>query len=101
MAYGQTAARQTSLTDHSSVGVTLVTIADSGHMSNVEQPEQFNRAVSRLLERAHWWSGARRSIRFHWPPAGLLPGSAPAPRASAELLKSAEVKRIFLGDLAL
>jgi pimeloyl-ACP methyl ester carboxylesterase len=28
-----------------------VTIADSGHMSNLEQPEQFNRALSRLLER--------------------------------------------------
>jgi pimeloyl-ACP methyl ester carboxylesterase len=34
-------------------GAELVTIADSGHMSNLEQPEQFNRALSRLLERAH------------------------------------------------
>lgn len=33
-------------------GAELVTIADSGHMSNLEQPEQFNRAVSRVLERA-------------------------------------------------
>jgi len=33
-------------------GAELVEIADSGHMSNLEQPEQFNRAVSRVLERA-------------------------------------------------
>jgi pimeloyl-ACP methyl ester carboxylesterase len=33
-------------------GAELVTIADSGHMSNLEQPEQFNRALSRVLERA-------------------------------------------------
>lgn len=33
-------------------GAELVEIADSGHMANLEQPEQFNRAVSRLLERA-------------------------------------------------
>jgi pimeloyl-ACP methyl ester carboxylesterase len=33
-------------------GAELVEITDSGHMSNLEQPEQFNRAVSRVLERA-------------------------------------------------
>ena len=32
-------------------GAELVEITDSGHMSNLEQPEQFNRAVSRVLER--------------------------------------------------
>ena len=33
-------------------GAELVEIADSGHMSNLEQPEQFNRALRRFLERA-------------------------------------------------
>jgi pimeloyl-ACP methyl ester carboxylesterase len=37
-------------------GAELVGIADSGHMSNLEQPEQFNRALSRFLERV--WSTA-------------------------------------------
>lgn len=32
-------------------GAELVEIADSGHMSNLEQPEQFNRALRRFLER--------------------------------------------------
>jgi len=32
-------------------GAELVEIAGSGHMSNLEQPEQFNRALSRFLER--------------------------------------------------
>jgi len=32
-------------------GAELVEIADSGHMANLEQPEQFNRALSRFLER--------------------------------------------------
>jgi pimeloyl-ACP methyl ester carboxylesterase len=33
-------------------GAELVEIADSGHMSNLEQPEQFNRVLRMLLERA-------------------------------------------------
>jgi pimeloyl-ACP methyl ester carboxylesterase len=32
-------------------GGELAEIADSGHMSNLEQPEQFNRALNRLLDR--------------------------------------------------
>jgi len=32
-------------------GAELVEIANSGHMANLEQPAQFNRALSRLLER--------------------------------------------------
>jgi pimeloyl-ACP methyl ester carboxylesterase len=32
-------------------GADLVEIPDSGHMVNLEQPEQFNRALSRFLER--------------------------------------------------
>ncbi len=32
-------------------GAELIEIADSGHMVNLEQPEQFNRAVTRFLER--------------------------------------------------
>jgi pimeloyl-ACP methyl ester carboxylesterase len=31
-------------------GAELVEIADSGHMSNLEQPEQFNRALRRVLD---------------------------------------------------
>ena len=33
-------------------GAELVEITDSGHMSNLEQPEQFDRALSGLLDRA-------------------------------------------------
>jgi pimeloyl-ACP methyl ester carboxylesterase len=32
-------------------GAELVVIRDSGHMTNLEQPEQFNEAVERLLRR--------------------------------------------------
>ena len=32
-------------------GAELAIIRDSGHMTNLEQPEQFNRALERLLTR--------------------------------------------------